>query len=441
VGRLRAASLREVLNILNESGRLIRLREMSNHLAKYNEFCELFKRATGASMWGAQRFWARRLVKGKSFAIVAPTGSGKTTFGIVASLYVASKGGKVLMVFPTSTLAYQVYKKALSYRDAVNSGVRVVTYNGLLSDKDKEESLKAIKSGDFDVLIITNAFLPKGMELLGRFRLNLIFVDDVDSVMKASSRNIERLLLLLGVPGEAIDKALEVAKARDQKEREAKLSELRRMLEGRVIGSLVVSGMLTRVRRTARAALFREILGFDVGGRAEGLRNIVDLYIKPGGDVRRIILEVVRRLGDGGIIYVPTDMGREFAEELAKYLADNGVNVGLYLKPKRKLLEGFEEGSIPVLIGLATSRSALVRGIDLPHRIRYVVFAGVPKMRFRLSMEEFNPGRYIMLLSSLRVIAPNEYKLRIDKAVAGLRNIMTMSQDRINQLIKALEER
>jgi reverse gyrase len=439
VGRLRAASLREVLNILNESGRLIRLREMSNHLAKYNEFCELFKRATGASMWGAQRFWARRLVKGKSFAIVAPTGSGKTTFGIVASLYVASKGGKVLMVFPTSTLAYQVYKKALSYRDAVNSGVRVVTYNGLLSDKDKEESLKAIKSGDFDVLIVTNAFLPKGMELLGRFRFNLIFVDDVDSVMKASSRNIERLLLLLGVPGEAIDKALEVAKARDQKEREAKLSELRRMLEGRVIGSLVVSGMLTRVRRTARAALFREILGFDVGGRAEGLRNIVDLYIKPGGDVRRIILEVVRRLGDGGIIYVPTDMGREFAEELAKYLADNGVNVGLYLKPKRKLLEGFEEGSIPVLIGLATSRSALVRGIDLPHRIRYVVFAGVPKMRFRLSMEEFNPGRYIMLLSSLRVIAPNEYKLRIDKVVAGLRNIMTMSQDRINQLIKALE--
>ncbi|NAZ28289.1 MAG: DEAD/DEAH box helicase, partial [Caldivirga sp.] len=112
VGRLRAASLREVLNILNESGRLIRLREMLNHLAKYNEFCELFRRVTGASMWGAQRFWARRLVKGKSFAIVAPTGSGKTTFGIVASLYVASKGGKVLMVFPTSTLAYQVYKKA-----------------------------------------------------------------------------------------------------------------------------------------------------------------------------------------------------------------------------------------------------------------------------------------------------------------------------------------
>ena len=33
----------------------------------------------GIKPWGAQRFWARRFLKGESFALLGPTGSGKTT--------------------------------------------------------------------------------------------------------------------------------------------------------------------------------------------------------------------------------------------------------------------------------------------------------------------------------------------------------------------------
>jgi Reverse gyrase len=81
----------EVLNTLEKLGTLNRLKALSNLLNEYEDFAKMFKDIVGTNMWGAQRLWARRIIKGKSFAIVAPTGSGKTTFGIVASIYVATR--------------------------------------------------------------------------------------------------------------------------------------------------------------------------------------------------------------------------------------------------------------------------------------------------------------------------------------------------------------
>jgi reverse gyrase len=40
----------------------------------------------GIKPWGAQRLWARRFLRGESFAMLAPTGSGKTTATIALSL-------------------------------------------------------------------------------------------------------------------------------------------------------------------------------------------------------------------------------------------------------------------------------------------------------------------------------------------------------------------
>lgn len=225
---------------------------------------------------------ARRLVRGKSFAVIAPTGSGKTTFGIIASMYAAKRGGsKSMIVTPTSTLAYQLYQRALTYS---KGNFRIITYNSLLTKKERDEAMSKIKSGEYDILIVTNSFLSKHMDELEKTKYGLIFVDDVDSVLKASSKNIDRLLVLLGIPKEAIElgglEAIKVSKDALQAFRngaEADSAELndrvrdmtrriREIIGERSIGTLVVSGVLTRPRGTLRALLFREFLGFEVGG-------------------------------------------------------------------------------------------------------------------------------------------------------------------------------
>ena len=453
-------SISDLITLLKTFNKLKGFKIHEELLRNYQEFEELFQKLTRTKMWGAQRLWARRLIKGKSFAIIAPTGSGKTTFGIVASIYIALRNGKVLFILPTSTLAYQVYKKMIRHVEEHDEyrSIRVVTYNSLMSKSEREEAMAKIRSGDFDVLIITNMFLPKYMDVLSDKKFNLIFVDDVDSVLKASSKNIDRLLLLLGVNKEVLEHALkaveliktlrklkrigasddEIENIRNQL-RDIE-SKLRDFIQNTKLGILIASGALTKTRRAARLFLFREFLGFETGGKAEGLRNVVDTYIYPEKDLKETVLSIVKTLGDGGLIFIPTDLGKEFAEELEKYLINHGVNVKSYLKPRRTLLEDYSKGEIGLLIGLATSRSALVRGIDLPHRVRYVVFVGVPKIKFRIKISEFTPGRYLTFFFSIRNAAPEDYKLKMDRLIARLRNIMGITQTQLNKILQHLEE-
>ncbi|WP_054842375.1 hypothetical protein [Vulcanisaeta distributa] len=296
------------------------------------------------------------------------------------------------------------------------------------------------------------------MDLLSKYRFSLIFVDDVDSVLKASSKNIDRLLLLLGINEEALRKALTVVdlmkklrkaiRFRASEEEINKLredikklnAELTNYVKSNNIGILIASGALTRMRRTARLFLFREFLGFETGGRAEGLRNVVDVYVRPRDSLVSTAVDIVKRLGGGGIIYVPPDL-KDIVDELLEALNNNGVKAASYLKPSKSLLNDFVEGKVDVLIGLATSRSSLVRGgIDLPQRIAYVVFVGVPRMRFRLRLEEFTPIRYLMFLFTIRNVVPQYLRNDIDRVVARLRNLTALNQEQINNLLRAIEE-
>ncbi|WP_243676196.1 reverse gyrase [Vulcanisaeta distributa] len=121
-------------------------------------------------------------------------------------------------------------------------------------------------------------------------------------------------------------------------------------------------------------------------------------------------------------------------------LNNNGIRAATYLKPSKSLLNDFVEGKIDVLIGLATSRSSLVRGIDLPQRVTYVVFAGIPRMRFRLRLEEFTPIKYLVFLFSIRNVVPQYLRNDIDRVIARLRNLTVLNQEQINNLLKAIEE-
>ncbi len=452
----------DLIQLLKELGKLQKLAVLERFQEEYREFEKLFEQAVRSKMWGAQRLWARRLIKGKSFAIIAPTGSGKTTFGIVAAIYTALKKGKVLFVLPTSVLADQVYKKTLSFVERLNlkDRVRVVTYNTLLSKTERQEALAKIEQGDFDILIVTNMFLPRYMDVLKKHRFDLVFVDDVDSVLKASSKNIDRILLLLGVPEEALQRALKLIEilreARKLRRMEASEEEIRKkyeearqlqeeirnLIKDRKIGILIASGALVKARRSTRLILFREFLGFESGGRAEGLRNVVDLYVEPErGDILKTVVDLVKKLGDGGIIYVPTDYGREFAKKIEEKLRQIGIRAYAYLRPKKGVLEEFSEGKLDVLIGLATARSALVRGIDLPHRVKYVIFAGVPKLRFRLNVQEFSPGKYVALFLILRnIVEKREERLQLEKIITRLRTLSGLSEAQLKKIIETIEQ-
>ncbi|RLE55265.1 MAG: reverse gyrase [Thermoprotei archaeon] len=450
----------QALLYLESSGRLKLLRDYLELNRQVNAFNEFFKAALGTSMWSAQRLWAKRIFKGKSFAVIAPTGSGKTTFGILMALYKASKfGERCLIVLPTSLLVEQVYRKTVAYASKLGLGVKVVCYHAMLSAKEKAEAIKAIEEGRFDVLIVTTMFISRNFELLSKYRFDFIFVDDVDSFLKATSKNIDRVLLLLGIPKRAIELGEELirtlkelrkvsripsekSKVTEYQERVVKLrEEIRKELSNRKIGILVVSGALARARRTLRVLLFREFLGFDIGSRMEYLRNIVDTYtyLREGEDIFDKVLSVVRKLGSGGLVFVPPDQGKEFIVKLCEYLNQRGIKAYAYIKPKRDVLDKFVAGEYDVLIGTATARSPLVRGIDLPQRVRYAVFTGVPKFKFTLNIEEFHPVRYMTLLHVLRDVVPREEADLCDKYIAQLRNVALLREDQLKQVLEVIK--
>jgi Reverse gyrase len=284
---VKARSVAEVVEALRRRRALRDMAWVGEYLRAYEEFSAFFRSVVGYEMWGAQRLWARRLVRGKSFAIVAPTGSGKTTFVLVSALYFARQDRRVLLIFPTSALAHQAYRRLAAYAERAGVSLRALAYHSLLGEREKREALEAVERGDFDVLIVTSAFLPRYFGLLSRYKFDFVAADDVDSILRATSKNIDRILRLLGVSEEVLGMALnainlakqlrkaEVAGDLKEAERLAQeVSSLRARLQEAVrglrLGVFVASGALAKARRTTRLLLFREILGFDVGGRLRG---------------------------------------------------------------------------------------------------------------------------------------------------------------------------
>ena len=147
------------------------------------DFKRFFEERVGEPPWSLQLTWAKRVFMGKSFAIQAPTGIGKTTFGAVMAAYIE---GKSYIIVPTKLLVEQLL-------DRVNRFTRkkVVAYTG----KKKEKEI--IASGDFDILITTQAFLRKNVDILPK-NFSFIFVDDVDSVLK-NPKNVDNLFKLMGL--------------------------------------------------------------------------------------------------------------------------------------------------------------------------------------------------------------------------------------------------
>ena len=309
-------------------------------------FYRFFRKCVGEPR-AIQKMWAKRILRGESFAATAPTGVGKTSFGVAMSVFLALRGKRCYLLFPTSLLVMQAVELVKEYFE--KAGVDdpdVGYYHGRLGKKDKEEFFKNIK--DFKILITTTQFLSKHFGDLKGLTFDFIFVDDVDAILKAS-KNVDRILQLLGFYWD-------------------------NGWKGKAKGCLMVS--TATAKKGKKAELFRTLLNFDIGSSRITVRNIVDVAVN---DEERLEY-ILQRMGSGGIIFARTT---EDAEKLHERLRER-FRVGIATSGKSKDFERFAEGEIDHLIGTAYYYGTLVRGLDLPERIRFAVFVGCPVFRVKI---------------------------------------------------------
>ncbi len=350
------------------------------------EFEKFFEKCV-APLREIQRMWAKRILRGESFSLVAPTGIGKTSFGLAMSLFLAKKKKKSYVIFPTSLLVKQAVETLKNFASKVGMEM------GLNEVKDFSVGFyhSEVERGgffenlyNFDILITTSQFLAKNFDKLEGLKFDFIFVDDVDAVLKAS-RNVERILKLLDL--------------------EKKKSVL------------VVSTATAKVGR--KAELFRKYLNFSIGSSQFFLRNIEDI-IANGISIE----ELLEKLGDGGIIYARS---LEECEELKERLKD--FKVGIVTSKNLKDFEAFLKGELKHLIGTAHHYGALVRGLDLPEKIKFAIFTGCPAYRVRVEdLEKVSPSVLRILVHFYKDderVARYVPKLRfIEKIASEIREIL-----------------
>ncbi len=403
-----------VYEALRELGTLRRYGELERAERAFGELVELFRRAVGSEPWGVQRLWLRRLSLNSSFAMLAPTGVGKTTLGIVAASYFAAKGGRSYVLVPTTLLVRQVEGLLEVYGSRLGFSPRILALHSRLGREERTRREEALDRGDFRILVTTSRYLMRNFERVKGLRFRYIFVDDVDAVMKGS-RTAEMILRLMGFSERAISLGLELVRLRREMAGgagEGRLGRLRELEEelrreaGGVESVLVVSSATGSSRAGPR--LFRELLGFEVGARPELIRNVCDLYLLPERSLEEEVLGAVRSLGRGGLVFVPADRGMEYADGLAEFLRASGVRAEAVHSRRAGGLEGFLSGEVEVLVGVATYYGILVRGLDLPEHVRYAVFAGVPRHRVGLQVEELDVPDVLRLLPLLAQVVEDE---------------------------------
>lgn len=308
-------------------------------------FSDFFKKCVGEPR-EIQLMWAKRVLRGESFALTAPTGIGKTSFGLVISLFLANQGKKCYIIFPTALLVKLAVENLKKFAERVGldlslnspKGFSVGAYHSEMSKEDFFENLSKFK-----ILITTAQFLAKNFERVKELHFDFVFVDDVDSVLKAS-KNVERILTLLGF-------------WRDLPK-----------------GVLVVSTATAKVGK--KAELFRKLLNFSIGSSQFYMRNVEDIIVKKSD----LLPDLLFKLGKGGIIYTRSV---EECEKIYEWLRGN-FRIGIVTSKDSKDFDLFSKGDLDYLVGTAHYYGTLVRGIDLPEKIKFVVFVGCPVFRIRI---------------------------------------------------------
>ena len=438
---------------MKENGRLYFAEEIFAFHRKLKDFSLFFKKAVGQRMWSLQETWARRILLNSNFSIVAPTGVGKTVLGTVSALYFAVNGKKSYIIVPTALLVQQVAGKIDLFSQKLGVKPRLLCYHAGLSDSERKETLEKVAHGEFEILVTTERFLVNNFDIIQDKVFDFIFVDDVDSFLK-SPRNIDKIMKILGFSDDVIAAAFQLIELRGEANRLKRmgkspqpvlesLERLRNQIEEykrqNKIGLLVVSGATVKAKRTKRIRLFEELLNFQIGFKPEFLRNIKDFYLEAEGETEQQVLSLINRFGGGCLIFVPSVFGKDYAVKLSTFLNANGVRAYTYTKMDEEMLEKFQRGEYEALIGVASFRSPLARGIDLPERIRYVIFTGVPRMEIRLSWDEYNPVKLLTLLKNIREFLEPNVQERASQIINILRRFLPVSKETVDKVKDAME--
>jgi len=433
----------EIIEALVKENKLQGLKPFAQVEEKIRLFQEIFKEILGVKPSSLQISWAKRFFLGESFAIVAPTGTGKTTFGLLISLL---NSEKTLIIVPTKMLVTHLAERLFAFQEKCKrkdlQEKKILTYTG--STKEKV----ILENGDFDLFICTQAFFHRNFELLKKLDFSLIFVDDVDSFLK-SGKNVEHLFSLLGFTQKEIELALKRDKEEEDYERLTQIKERHQ----RKLKRLIVSSA-TLKPKTSRAILFQNLLGFEITRFVSTLRKVRDLSLGvESSDLEDLVeasAKAMEILGEGGLLFVEEAFGREGVEEVTKRLREKGFRVISYLEAdEEELLEALKDKKVGVAIGLANLANPLLRGLDLPEILRYVVFLGVPKHRFPLfkSGESFELPLSIQflhnLLLSLLPLFEEEERLQSLSYINYLKRYLTLREENLPQyegILKRVEE-
>jgi reverse gyrase len=459
--------LPKYLRWLNSDGAVKSVIDVKNFVEDFKKF---FIKCIGSNPWNLQVSWAIRLAQNQSFALIAPTGIGKTTFGLISALFLAYKyGKKAYIIVPTAVLVKLYEKKINEFMEKTGVIVNVIAMHSRIPQKRRIELENAIRSSSFDILITTSRYLQKNFaDVFKEFvskggKFEFIFVDDVDAIMKGS-KAIDMILMLAGFSDKDIDEGYKISLLRQrlvrcetsesEKDRSfcyengRHIRELfeefqRRLMEKRRQCGVVIISSATGRARGRRVGLFRELLGFYIGSAVEIYRNIVDAYIpmpKSAEDVVDIVADLIRKLGDGGLIYVPIDRGLEYAYKLCDSLKQKGLVVEVLSSKQPYVIEKFVSGEYKALIGVATYYGLLVRGIDIPERIRYAIFVGIPRHKISLTQVGFAPINLLRLLTVLsEVVSDIHQKENIIKVIANLRKIIRRtSAEKLRMIIEKM---
>jgi len=378
---------------------------MSFVTSNEEELISFFEKVTGLKPWGAQRHWLKRLTRGENTVLIAPTGVGKTTLLMVYALHSVARGKRVLYVTPTKSLLNQTYVKVEEFAKRVGlDPSKILCYNSNQSRRSREIVLNRIENCDFGLLVVTNNFLLKNHEALLRCKVDVVIVDDVDSLIK-NERGVYNLVRLLGYSERSVELAkrrlnllwrilLGRAYGKNVDELVKQFIELDRELEAELTSTrssqLVVASATGRSRGLA-GRLLKDLLKVDLSGITVYGRNVTDSYVlvKDPEELAKHVLSVVSALGKGCLLYIsPRHPLREAYERVVERIFGELEKMGLKASPATyRAIADFTKGSLDVLVGYSTYYGTSVRGLDSPVHIRYAIFLGTPV--FAVSLESF----------------------------------------------------